>query len=67
MAGNGDDGTPPTTPKAGGTGYGSLTAREGEIMAKAMVCLKTAPEVCLFLYLFLQAFPLPPPADDQRD
>lgn len=47
MSDNTENGTAPTTPKAGGAGggYSSLTPREQEILAKAMTCLKTAPEV----------------------
>lgn len=46
---NGDNGSAPGTPKAaGGGGFSSLTAREQEILAKAMTCLKTAPEVSIF-------------------
>ncbi|KAL1862856.1 hypothetical protein Daus18300_008353 [Diaporthe australafricana] len=43
---NAENDAAPSTPKAGsGGGYGSLTAREQEILAKAMTCLKTAPEI----------------------
>lgn len=47
---NAENGSAPATPKAGaaaGGGYSSLTAREQEILAKAMTCLKTAPEVSI--------------------
>jgi hypothetical protein len=56
-----DSGGTPATPKAGGRGGGggggvfeSLTAREQEILAKAMTCLKTAPEVsiCIEIQVF---------------
>jgi hypothetical protein len=46
MAGKDDNGTPPSTPKGAGGGYASLTARENEILSKAMNCLKAPPEVC---------------------
>ncbi|KKY38930.1 hypothetical protein UCDDA912_g01065 [Diaporthe ampelina] len=44
---NPKNGAAPATPKAAaaGGGYSSLTAREQEILAKAMTCLKTAPEI----------------------
>lgn len=45
---NAENDAAPSTPKAGsGGGYSSLTAREQEILAKAMTCLKTAPEVSI--------------------
>lgn len=49
MSDNTENGTAPATPKAGGAGggYSSLTPREQEILAKAMTCLKTAPEVSI--------------------
>ena len=42
-----ENGAAPATPKAAvaGGGFDSLTTREQEILAKAMTCLKTAPEV----------------------
>lgn len=43
---NAENGAAPATPKAGG-GYSTLTPREQEILAKAMTCLKTAPEVSI--------------------
>lgn len=52
MAGNGDNGTPPSTPKGAGGGYASLTPRENEILAKVMNCLKSPPEVYPVLYTF---------------
>ncbi|KAJ0118811.1 hypothetical protein J7T55_013066 [Diaporthe amygdali] len=42
---NGENDAAPGTPKAAGGGYSSLTTREQEILAKAMTCLKTAPEI----------------------
>ncbi|POS81353.1 hypothetical protein DHEL01_v200234 [Diaporthe helianthi] len=44
---NAENDAAPTTPKAAasGGGYESLTAREQEILAKAMTCLKVAPEI----------------------
>lgn len=49
MSDNTENGNTPATPKAGGAGggYSSLTPREQEILAKAMTCLKTAPEVSI--------------------
>lgn len=46
---NAENGSAPATPKAAaaGGGYSSLTTREQEILAKAMTCLKTAPEVSI--------------------
>lgn len=41
MAGNDENNTPPATPK----GTGTLTTRENEILAKAIMCLKSPPEV----------------------
>lgn len=52
MAGKDENSTPPSTPKGAGGGYTSLTARENEILSKAMNCLKAPPEVCLFLKPF---------------
>jgi hypothetical protein len=44
---NAENGAAPATPKAaaGGGAVDTLTAREQEILAKAMTCLKAAPEV----------------------
>lgn len=44
---NAENGATPTTPKAAasGGGYESLSTREQEILAKAMTCLKVAPEI----------------------
>ncbi|KAG6367039.1 hypothetical protein INS49_001221 [Diaporthe citri] len=43
---NGENGSAPATPKAAaGGGFSSLTTREQEILAKAMTCLKSAPEI----------------------
>lgn len=55
---NAENGGAPTTPKAGAGagacaaaaaaaagGFDNLTSREQEILAKAMTCLKTTPEV----------------------
>lgn len=45
---NGDNGSAPAPTKAAaGGGFSSLTTREQEILAKAMTCLKTAPEVSI--------------------
>ncbi|ROW01203.1 hypothetical protein VSDG_02712 [Cytospora chrysosperma] len=40
-----ENNTPPSTPKGAGGGYTSLTARENEILSKAMNCLKAPPEI----------------------
>ncbi|KAI7785772.1 hypothetical protein LA080_006338 [Diaporthe eres] len=43
---NGDNGSAPAPTKAAaGGGFSTLTTREQEILAKAMTCLKTAPEI----------------------
>ncbi|KAI3392068.1 hypothetical protein diail_6297 [Diaporthe ilicicola] len=43
---NAESNAAPASPKAAaGGGYSTLTAREQEILAKAMTCLKTAPEI----------------------
>lgn len=45
---NGENGSASTASKAAaGGGFSSLTTREQEILAKAMTCLKTAPEVSI--------------------
>lgn len=43
---NTENGSGAATPEAAG-GYSSLTTREQEILAKAMTCLKTSPEVSI--------------------